>query len=75
MPNVETCTQGKDRLDYVLISSHIQHAITTCGYEPFNKQLFSKHHSYFVDFDEPQLFGNHLQRLAALPFEMFEGKM
>jgi hypothetical protein len=68
LPDPATYARGKDRLDYVLISS------STCGYDPFNERVFSDHRGYFVDFDIPMLFGNKLQRLAAQPFSDIRGK-
>jgi hypothetical protein len=74
LPDIATYARGRDRLDYVLVSSSIQQAVTSCGYEPFNERFFSDHRGYFVDFDIPSLLGNELQRLAALPFRDVRGK-
>jgi hypothetical protein len=67
-PHPATCARGKDCMDYVWVSTPIQHAMSTCGYEPFNKIFCGDHHGYFVDFEVSQVFGNELQHLASLPF-------
>ena len=74
IPDPATYARGKDRLDYVLVSATIQNAVSACGYDPFNERFFCDHRGYFVDFDILSLFGNELQRLAALAFRDVRGK-
>ncbi len=69
-----TYARGRSRIDYVLASPEVFHAVNECGYEPFNEHFLSDHRGYFVDFDLHQLFGNELQRLASLPFRDVRGK-
>lgn len=69
-----THARGKSRIDYILTSPEVFHAVNECGYEPFNEHFLSDHRGYFVDFDIHKLFGKELQRLASLPFRDVRGK-
>jgi hypothetical protein len=74
IPDPATYARGRTRIDYVLASTAVFHAVTSCGYEPFNEHFLSDHRGYFVDFEFDKLFGNELQRLAAQPYRDVRGK-
>jgi hypothetical protein len=76
IPHPATYARGRTRIDYVLASTEVSHAVDECGYEPFkkNEKILSDHRGYFNDFDLQKLFGNELQRLASLPFCDVRGK-
>jgi hypothetical protein len=74
LPDPATYARGRTRIDYVLASIEVFHAVNECGYEPFNENFLSDHRGYFVDFDLHKLFGNELQRLASLPFRDVRGE-
>jgi exonuclease III len=59
-----TYARGRTRLDYVLATTHVAHALSTAGYEPFNARFPSDHRSYFLDFDTQKLFGIDTQVLG-----------
>ena len=59
-----TYQRGQKVLDYILVSQDLLGSIRSCGYEPFQANIFSDHRGTFIDFSTGHLFGKKLQPLA-----------
>jgi hypothetical protein len=64
LSEVATYTRGHKRLDFILGSPEVAHAIERCGYEPFNYRYHTDHRAYFMDLNTNILFGSTIQPLA-----------
>ena len=64
LTEVATYSRGSKRLDYILGSPEVAHALLSCGYEPFNYRYHTDHRAYFLDLDTQLLFGATIQPLA-----------
>jgi hypothetical protein len=58
MPEPHTYRRGKRRIDYILISQNISHAVAAIGYEPFHHTIATDHRGVYIDFYMDKLFGN-----------------
>ena len=61
-----TWIDGKEILDYILVSRSLLPFIKACGYEPFLQHINGDHRGMFIDFDTTALFGAPDSRLAPL---------
>jgi hypothetical protein len=59
-----TYQRGHRRLGYILCTSELLPALTTCGTLPFKQLSASDHRTVFVDFDTNLLFGSLPSELA-----------
>ena len=59
-----TWIDGKETLDYILVSRSLLPFIKACGYEPFLHHINEDHRGMFIDFDATALFGAPDSRLA-----------
>jgi exonuclease III len=64
LSEVATYARGRKRLDYILGSPEVAHAMEKSGYEPFNYRHHTDHRAYFVDVNTRILFGSSIQPLA-----------
>jgi hypothetical protein len=74
IPDPATHARSRSRIDYPLASLEVYKAVDNCGYKPFNEHYLGDHRGYFIDFNSQKLFGNEVNRLAALPFRDVRGK-
>ena len=56
--NFSTYFRGSSCIDYILVSPPLVHAITACGYEPFNHRILSDHRGLYLDVDTSMFFGS-----------------
>ena len=59
-----TYQQGQKVLDYTLVTRDLLGSIRSCGYEPFQANIFSNHRGVFIDFSTGHLFGTKIYPLA-----------
>ena len=59
-----TYQRGQKVLDYILVTRDLLGSIRSCGYEPFQANIFSNHRGVFIDFSTGHLFGKKIHPLA-----------
>jgi len=61
-----TYLDGKEIIDYILISKSLLPSVQACGYMPFLERIHGDHRATFIDFNTTMLFGAQDTRLAPL---------
>ena len=59
-----TYQRGQKVLDYMFVTPDLIGSIWSCGYEPFQANIFSDHRGTFIDFSTGHLFGQKISPLA-----------
>jgi hypothetical protein len=74
MPEPHTYLPGKRRIDYILISQDISHAVAAIGYELFHHTIATDHRDVYIDFYADKLFGNATNLLPSAHLHTLQTK-
>ena len=65
---------GQKVLDYTLVSQDLLGSIQSCGYEPFQANIFKDHQGVYINFSTGHLFGRKIHPLAPPPLRDISSK-